>query len=329
MAAHRQLVLLHFMLLGALAVVPLVLQDSIFTLRLFNQVFLNTTILLGFVVVLGFAKQFSLAQVAFYGIGAYTVAVLTARYGWNFFVALPAAVAFAALVGAVIAVPAARFHGPWLSLVTLAFAEIIRILLIRMKPVTGGAGGFYNIPRPALGDVILQREHHYYFLFLSVVALVYLLVWRIRHSQLGRTWLAIGDNPDIAASLGTNVFAHQVLVFAVGAGIAGLAGGCFAAYATFVSPESFGLAHTIHFLTMLVAGGLESIGGAMLSAIFFAVASDQLIALHPWDLIIEGLIIVLIMNFLPRGLGGLLQTARSKWESAFATRRLHVHPRNP
>jgi branched-chain amino acid transport system permease protein len=308
----RVAVLAHVLVLGALLVVPFALRSEVFVLRLFNQVFLNVTILLGFLVVLGFAKQFSLAQVAFYGIGAYTTAALTARLGMGFLPALALGGLMAGMAGGLLAIPAARFQGPWLSLVTLAFAEIIRIMMVRAKPVTGGAGGFYNIPRPTIAGVEVTQEIHYYFLFLALVGAVYLVTLRLRHSPYGRIWLAIGDNPDIAASMGVNVFAHQVLIFVAGAVIAGLAGGAFAGYATFISPEGFGLAHTVQFLTMLVVGGLESIVGGVLSVVFFTLSSNELMKYHPWDLIIDGLIIVLFMNCLPSGIGGILTSVRQR-----------------
>jgi len=296
----------HLLLVGALLAVPFALRSEVFVLRLFNQVFLNVTILLGFLVVLGFAKQFSLAQVAFYGIGAYTTAALTAKAGLGFLPALLLGGVLAGVAGGLLAIPAARFQGPWLSLVTLAFAEIVRIMMVRAKPVTGGAGGFYNIPRPTIAGAEVTQEFHYYFLFLALVLFVYLATVRLRYSPYGRIWLAVGDNPDIAASMGVNVFAHQMLIFVVGAVIAGLAGGAFAAYATFISPEGFGLAHTVQFLTMLVVGGLQSIVGTVLSVVFFTLSSNELMKYHPWDLIVDGLIIVLFMNFLPRGLGGII-----------------------
>lgn len=309
-AAHatrlRVAVVGHILLVAALVAVPFALRSEVFVLRLFNQVFLNVTILLGFLVVLGFAKQFSLAQVAFYGIGAYTTAALTAKAGMAFVPSLLLGGALAGVAGGLLAIPAARFQGPWLSLVTLAFAEIVRIMMVRAKPLTGGAGGFYNIPRPTIAGAEVAQEFHYYFFFLAIVLTVYLVTLRLRYSPYGRIWLAVGDNPDIAASMGVNVFAHQVLIFATGAGIAGLAGGAFAAYATFISPEGFGLAHTVQFLTMLVVGGLESIVGSVLSVAFFTLSSNELMKYHPWDLIIDGLIIVLFMNFLPRGLGGII-----------------------
>jgi len=128
----------------------------------------------------------------------------------------------------------------------------------------------------------------------------------LRLSAFGRIWLALGDSPDIVASVGVNVFAHRILAFAIGSAIAGSAGALFASYTTYVSPESFGFGHTVFYLTILVVGGLESIVGLLISVVFFTVSHNYLTRFHPWDLVLDGLIIILFMNFLPQGVGSKL-----------------------
>lgn len=288
-----------------LVVLPLLLRGQEYLLRLCNELLLNVVVILGFLIILGLTKQFSLGQVAFYGIGAYTVALLTASAGWNFFLALPVAGLLAGALAILVGIPCVRFEGPWFALVTFAFAEIARILMIRWKGVTGGAQGFYNIPRPTLGGVQLTGEFHYIYLFLLVAGVAVALTVHLRLSPLGRLWLAIGDAPHMVAAMGTNVALHRILAFFIGSVLAGLAGGLFAGYATFISPESFTINHTIYFLTILVVGGLESIPGALLSVAVFTLLSNYLLAFYPWDLLLQGLTIVLFMNFLPRGLGSL------------------------
>ena len=302
----RNRILWHAGALALLLLVPVVFREQVFLLRLFVQMFLGATVLMGFLVILGFSKQFSLAQVAIYGIGAYVAANLTAKLGISFLPAMIVSGLVAGLIGALIAIPGARFVGPWLALVTFACAEIVRILMARAKPLTGGSVGFRNIPRPEIFGHTFTGEADYFYLFLGIALLAYLVTWRFRHSPYGRIALAIGDNPDIAASLGVNVFRHRIFTFFVGSMLAGFAGAAFAAYATYISPESFGLSHTIHYLTMLVVGGLESIPGALLAVVFFTFSHNQLMAWHPWDLILDGFIILLFMNLMPRGIGGAL-----------------------
>jgi branched-chain amino acid transport system permease protein len=289
-----------------LVILPLLLRGQEYLLRLYNEVLLNVVIILGFLIILGLTKQFSLGQVAFYGIGAYTVALLTASAGWSFFLALPMAGLVAGVIAVLVGIPCVRFEGPWFALVTFAFAEIVRIFMIRWKEVTGGAQGFYNIPRPSVGGFQLSGEFHYVYLFLAIAALAYVITVRLRLSPVGRLWLALGEAPHVVAAMGTSVALFRNLAFFVGSAFAGMAGGLFASYTTFISPESFTIHHTIYFLTILVVGGLESVTGALLSVVVFTLLSNFLLAFYPWDLVVQGLTIILFMNFLPRGLGSVV-----------------------
>jgi branched-chain amino acid transport system permease protein len=303
----------HVVGIALLVAVPFLLSAQPFVLRVFSQIYLAVTVVLGFFIILGLSKQFSLAQVAIYGAGAYSMALLTSAVGLNFLPALVLSALIGATLGALVAIPGARFRGPWLALVTFAFAEIARILMARMKTVTGGAAGYRDIPRPSLFGWEFRGEFEYYFLFLAVALFAYWLSITLKRSPYGRIWLALGDNPDIVASTGINVFRHRILAFACGSLLSGLAGAAFASYSTFISPESFGFSHTIYHLTILVVGGLESLAGSILSAILFVFLHNYLMALHPWDVIIDGVVIILCMNFLPEGIGGVLAKVRRTW----------------
>lgn len=309
----RAAVVAHVVGIALLVVVPFLLVAHPFALRVFSQIYLTVTTVLGFFIILGLTKQFSLAQVAIYGVGAYAMALLTTTGGLPFLPALVLSALAGAILGALIAVPGGRFRGPWLALVTFAFAEIAQILMARMKAITGGSAGYRNIPRPSLMGWEFRSEFDYYFLFLAVALFAYWFSRTLRRSPYGRIWLALGDNPDIVASTGINVFRHRILAFACGSFLSGLAGAAFTSYATFISPESFGFSHTIYHLTILVVGGLESLGGSIISAVVFVFLHNQLMALHPWDVIVDGVIIILCMNLLPEGIGGMLLKLRRKW----------------
>ncbi len=299
--------------IALLVAVPFLLAAHPFVLRVCIQVYLTITIVLGFYIIIGLSKQFSLAQVAIYGIAAYVMALLTTAGGVTFVVALVLSALAGAATGALIAIPGARFRGPWLALVTFAFAEIAQILMARMKGFTGGSAGFADIPRPRLFGWELRTEFDFYFLFLAIALFAFLWSVTLRRSPYGRIWLALGDNPDIVASAGINVFRQRILAFACGSLLSGLAGAAFASYSTFISPESFGFSHTIYHLTILVVGGLESLVGSIVSAVLFVILHNHLMALRPWDVIVDGLVIIVCMNLLPHGIGGLLAHARRRW----------------
>jgi branched-chain amino acid transport system permease protein len=298
-----------------LVVLPFFIQDKIYILHLLSMIYLNGVITLGLVLILGYTKQFSLGQVAFYGIGAYTTAVLTANYHISFFLAMVISGLLAAMSAVFVAIPATRFQGPWLALVTFAFAEIIRILMIRLKKITGGFGGFFNIPKPRFGDFVFDDNFKFYYIFLVVMLIILLVTYRLRLSPLGRIWISMGDNEDLSSSLGINIFFHKLLAFAVGSFYAGIAGGLYAGYANFISPESFTLRHTIYYLSILIVGGLESISGAIAATVIFTLFSSYLMALYPWDMVLFGLIIVLFVNLIPGGLGERFHLLRNRYQS--------------
>jgi len=291
---------------------PFFIESKVYALHLLSMIYLNAVIMLGLVVILGFTKQFSLGQVAFYGIGAYTTAVLTAKLHLNFFLVMWISGLFAAAAAALVAVPATRFQGPWLALVTFAFAEIARILMIRLKGLTGGFGGFFNIPKPSIGGFVFDNTFKFYFITLGAVIVVLWITYRVRRSALGRIWISMGDNEDLSSTLGINVFYHKILAFSVGSFFAGVAGSIYAGYASFISPENFTLRHTIYYLSILIVGGLESISGAIAATVIFTLFSSYLMALYPWDMVIFGSIIVLFVNLIPQGIGVHLESLRNR-----------------
>jgi branched-chain amino acid transport system permease protein len=302
-----------------LLILPVLIQDRIYILHLFAIIYLNSIIMLGLVIILGYTKQFSLGQVAFYGIGAYTTAILTTHYGVNFFVALVLSGFAGAAAAVLVAIPATRFQGPWLALVTFAFAEIIRILMIRLKGLTGGFGGFFGIPKPSIGDFAFDNNFRYYYICLLVLAAVLAAACRVRRSPYGRIWLSMGDNEVLASSLGVNVFYHKLLAFSVGSFFAGVAGSLYAGYANFISPDNFTIGHTIYYLSILIVGGIESISGVIAATVIFTLFSSYLRALYPWDMVIFGLIIVLFVNFLPGGIGERFDSLRQRFQAVFST----------
>ena len=291
---------------AVLLFLPWIFRTNIFIVHLFCLLGLNVVISMGFIIILGFSRQFSLAQVAFYGIGAYTTAVLTKDYGLNFFLALPMAALTAGLFSIIVAVPGTRFKGPWLALITFAFAEIARILFSRLKELTGGNAGFYGIPKPAVGGFVFDTTSKYYYIFLIVAVIVVFITTRLRYSPQGRIWISIGDNDIISSSVGVNVFSQKIWAFFLGSCFAGLAGGLYAGYANFISPLLFTLKHTLFYLTILVLGGLGSIVGVVATTIVFTIASNYLRGLYPWDLVLYGLLIMLTVNLLPEGIGKAL-----------------------
>lgn len=281
-------------------------EKNIYILHVISTIYMNVIVVMGLVVILGFSKQFTLGQAAFYGIGAYSTAILTRNFGMNFFLAIIVSGIIAGLFSLIIAIPGTKFKGPWLALVTLAFSEIVKILIVRLKFLTGGSEGFDKIPKPSIGNFIFDNGFKFYYLFFVLVILVLYVTYRVLKSPLGRIWKNVGDNENIASSIGINVFSQRIMAFVLGSIFAGVAGSVYAGYASYLSPHIISLNQTLFFLTILVIGGFESIPGVIIATATLTIFNNYLLSLYPWDMVIYGAIIILVVNLVPGGIGGLL-----------------------
>lgn len=300
---------------GVLAVcllaVPLLLPA--FYVGELSQIFILAIAGVGLMLLIGFTGLVSLGHGAFMAIGAYTNTYLITK-GVPFVAAFPIA-GFAALIaGIVIAVPANRMTGIYLAIATLAFSQIVEQLIIRWEPVTRGFQGM-PVPPVDLFGFALTRGWDFYYLCLAVLALVVLAAVNLVRSPTGRALVAIRDSEISAQSLGVNLFRYKTAVFALSAGITGLAGALLAHRMRFISPDAFNILLSIQLLLMVVVGGLGSVQGAIYGAIFvgglpqaIALTRDYLptvIARTPGlEPGLFGLVMVLIVLFEPLGIYG-------------------------
>ena len=308
---HEGQVLWYGALAVCLLVAPLVLAD--FYVGEMSQIFILAIAGVGLMLLIGFTGLVSLGHGAFMAIGAYTNTYLITK-GVPFLVAFPVAGLAALLAGIVIAVPANRMTGIYLAIATLAFSQIVEQLVIRWEPVTRGFQGM-PVPAPDLFGYPLTRGWEFYYLCLAVLALVVLAAINLVRSPTGRAMVAIRDSEISAQSLGVNLFRYKTAVFALSAGITGLAGALLAHRMRFISPDAFNILLSIQLLLMVVVGGLGSIHGAVLGAIFvgglpqaIALMRDYLptvIARTPGlEPGLFGLVMVLIVLFEPLGIYG-------------------------
>ena len=276
----------------------------------------------GLNIVVGLAGLLDLGYVAFYAVGAYSYALFAQWFGLGFWTCLPIAGILAALWGAMLGFPVLRLRGDYLAIVTLAFGEIIRVLLINLVPVTGGPNGIDGIPRPTLfgltfaggggpntfaGYFGLQYSptQRQVFLYLVILALALLTNWvtlRLRRVALGRAWEALREDEIACRSLGINVTVTKLTAFAIGAGFGGLAGAFFATRAAFISPESFTFIESAIVLAIVVLGGLGSQLGTALAALVMIGGFEVFRDLQDYRMLVFGGALVLIMVLRPRGL---------------------------
>lgn len=232
----------------------------------------------------------SLANAAFMGIGAYTAALLTLNLNWPFPAALAAGALAPAAVALLIGVPTLRLSGVYLAMATLAFGEVSRVVILNLD-ITGGPEGLNGIP--------LLTEGWHIVLALAVVG--YGLA-RLRRSRVGRAFEAIKEDEVAARLMGIDVDRHKLLAFVAGAVIAGLAGALNAHYTFFLSPREYGFENAVDILTMAVLGGISSLIGPTLGATILTLLPELLRFLHDYRLAVNGVILVLVVLFLPTGL---------------------------
>ncbi len=256
---------------------------------------LAVVLALGYQVTFGLAGMLSLAVAPLMGVGAYAVAVLMTRSGWSFWATVAVAVALAALVGALVGLPALRVRGDVLALVTLGAGEILQTLYLH-APITGGYQGISAVPQvSAFGVVLFDRG--IYLLCLAAALAVLLAVWALQRSPVGRAWTAVRDDEVAARAFGIRPGGLRVLAFAVGSGIAGLAGGLYAVQNAFVSSVSFGLAQTVVVILIVLVAGSGRLVRTVLAAVAFTVVTNRFVGYGTVSEGLTGTLILLVVAF--------------------------------
>jgi len=251
---------------------------------------------------MGYAGQISLGHAAFYGIGAYTTAILTVHYGISPWMALPAAILIAMAVAYIVGVPTLKLSGYYLGMGTLGFGMIVHILFREWSSVTGGASGFIVIPPLELGPISFTSGRNYFYLVWALVLLSIIICQRIIDSRIGRGLRAIHDGEKAAKAVGVNTSALKLQVFVLSAALSALAGFLYAHLVYFISPGTFDFITSIRMVTMVVIGGMASIWGALLGASLLTLLPEWLHSFSEFEMLVYGLVLMTVMIFLPQGL---------------------------
>lgn len=297
---------------------------STYTMVLLNMALIYTIVVSGFNVILGFAGILSFAQAAFWGIGAYTSALLSVDLGVSFWIAMPAAGFVTAAFGVALGFPTLRLRSHYLAMTTIGFSEIIRLVLQNFERLTHGATGVGNIPAPSIAGFALVGPVKFYYFALAMAGLSILFCLRLRSSRVGRALQAIRDDELSAEAMGVNLTYCKVLAFALSAALAGIGGSLFAHFAAYISPDMFGLDATIKFLSMLLIGGIGSVSGPIVGSVILTFLPEWLRFLEHYYMAIYGAGIVLMLVVIPGGLVGvvscLYRRIRSVRPSRYASR---------
>jgi branched-chain amino acid transport system permease protein len=292
---------------------PLLLAAALVPVAVRSEYILNTAALAGIYVILasslnitnGYTGLFSFGHAAFYGIGAYTAAILATRLGWGFALTLPAAGVVAAAFGAALALPTLRLSGIFLALVTIGFQEIAYLVTLNWMGLTRGPMGIPGIPPAALFGVELRGNAAYYWLVLALDVLTLFVLSRIVTSRVGRAFVAIREDELAAEASGIPAFRMKVLSFVIATFFAGIAGAFFAHHARFVSADSFRLDETFVILTMLIVGGLGSLAGPVIGAVALVILPEASRFLAEYRGVVYGLILIGVILFRPEGVAGV------------------------
>jgi len=289
------------------------LSQNNYLLHVLSMAAIFTILAVGLNLLMGYAGQVSLGHAAFYGLGAYTSGILTAGPSLTQhlapLLALPIGIVLTAVVALLIGMPCLRLRGHYLAMATLGFGWIIFIVLQQWSDVTGGISGLTGIPPLAMGRFAFNSDVKWFYLTGGSALLALVLCANVVNSRVGRALRALHGGENAAATLGVNVARYKVLVFMLAAALAAFAGSLYAHKANFISPNSFGFIISVELVVMVVVGGMASVWGAVVGAaaitFLFEWLTDlgqQYPAFQDMHGIAYGLILVLVMVFMPSGL---------------------------
>lgn len=267
----------------------------------------------GMNVLLGYTGQLSLAQAGFFGIGAYTVGIMTVTYGISFWPALLAAVVVSSTVGFVVGLFALRTRNEYFAIFTLGVGLVIFLLIENWQSFTGGRLGLIGVPYPEPLTELWQL----YYLILGFLVLTIYTVASISRSLVGRSFLAIRNSEELAMATGINVGVNKQLAFVISTALAGLAGGLYAPNIGFLGPAVANIPTTFNMLLFLLVGGLGSLSGPLVGSLLVATLTQFLQQFQEYQLVIFGPLLVLVVIFFPKGIAGLLH----RGEAWFLNRR--------
>ncbi len=287
---------------------PLFLRNDYY-LSVLVIIGLNTILVLGLNLLMGYAGQISLGHAAFYGLGAYTSGILTRgitvfgeTYQFNPILAAVIALILVTMVALIVGIPALRLRGYNLAMATLGFGIVVYILFKELKGLTDGPSGMVGIPNLSAFGFTFDTDLKYYFLVWVFVVLILIISRNIVNSRVGRALRAIHTSEVAASTLGVDIQRYKLMIFIISAIFSSVAGSLYAHFINFVSPSSFGFHFSIILVTMVVIGGMASIWGSIFGASVLTLMPEFLTVFEDYDIIIYGLILMLIMIFMPEGM---------------------------
>jgi branched-chain amino acid transport system permease protein len=299
-------------LVAAVIAFPLVFGSYGTALHLAVLVGIYYTVCVGLTLIFGIGGQLSLAPAAFYGLGAYTSALLAVKIGAPVFVGFAAAALLCGIVGWLLARPLLRLRAVYLAIATLAFGEVLITLIRANTAITGGSTGIVDLPAPAIGGFAFTSRTSYFYLVWAVALASAWVGANIVRSRVGLGLRALAESEVGAASCGVHVARYKAWMFTIGAVLPGLAGALFVHYLGFISPDSFTVQFSILIVMILAVGGRDSLLGAFIGAVLVTVLPIALASYERYSPLIFGVLFLASVMFAPKGLAGLVRLALAR-----------------
>ena len=298
----------------AIVVIGFPFVMSLFQTNIMISALIYVILALGLNIVIGLGGMLHIGYAAFYLVGAYTYGLLNYHFGVSFWIALPAGAIMSTIFGILLAIPVLRLRGDYLAIVTLAFGEIMRIIMVNWGAFSQGPGGIKGIDRPGLFGIDFSYSQAItltYFVAVGLVVVTVLVVYRLENSRIGRQLVAHGEDDIAARAMGVDTTRAKMTAFALGAFFAGLAGVLFAAKTTLINPASFRVWESVLVLCIIVLGGMGSIPGVIVGAFILILLPEYLRPLSDYRLLAFGAILVVMMVFRP---GGIIPKRRKLYQ---------------
>src|SRR5512135_1510374 len=289
-----------------LLVFPFVAPNR-YVVHIVNMAGLYILLSLGLNLAMGYCGQINLALGAFWGVGAYTAALLNTRFGVPIWINMPIGMVLAGIVGALIALPMLKVRSHYLALVTIGLAETINVIIVNETWLTEGPIGISGIKMPDLFGIAIDGDERYYYLVLACVVIGYLAARQIVSHRIGRSFIAIRDDDVAAKAMGVNTAYYQILANAIAGVYCGVAGVLYAHMNTYISPDIFEFKSALFVLTMTLIGGMGSLAGSLVGGLGLPLIQEWLRAIGNWQLVVYGLAIMIVVLFVPGGVVGLTQ----------------------
>lgn len=289
-----------------LLLVPFIVKNQYY-LHLFNSALILIIMGIGLNLLTGFTGQISIGHAGFLGIGAYISAYLTVTMKVSFWLALPLSGIATGFIGYLIGKPILKLKGAYLSIASIGIGEITRLVLINWKEVTHGAEGFKGIPSPTIFGLAINNDLRYYWLLVPIVVVIYFLINILIDSEIGRAFRSIRDEEIAAEFMGVDVAKMKVLAFTISSILAGIAGSLLAHMDGYLSPFSFNFTQSVSYLMMILAGGLGFKWGPIIGVFLLTFAKEAFRFFNEYQLIIYGLLLVVIIVFMPKGICGYIK----------------------